>query len=229
MVEDSCGQHLSCVLKNPPGQGRIALLWNQLGRVIRGKFFHKEKIGRCDCIVQQLDTFADERSDGEQFFRRGIEAGLLQERLDAGAKLLDGQRADMLGVEPDGLRIKRVFVTKVNNSVGAVDALECKRRGKLFECEELAVVFGRPAEQAEEVDESLGEESGIAIGGDADYGAMFPFTQLGAVGGDEQREMGEVGRRDAQALEDQQVLEGIGQVILAANDVADALIGVIHA
>ena len=33
----------------------------------------------------------------------------------------------------------------------------------------------------------------------------------------------------AEALEDEQVLEGVGEVILAANDVADAQIGVVDA
>ena len=41
--------------------------------------------------------------------------------------------------------------------------------------------------------------------------------------------MGELGRLDAKAFEDQQVLEGVGKVILAADDVADAEIGVVGA
>ena len=38
-----------------------------------------------------------------------------------------------------------------------------------------------------------------------------------------------MGRLDAEGLEDQQVLEGVGEVILAADDVADAEIGVVGA
>jgi hypothetical protein len=41
--------------------------------------------------------------------------------------------------------------------------------------------------------------------------------------------MGELGRRDAEGLEDEQVLEGVGEVILAADDVGDAEIGVVGA
>ncbi len=100
---------------------------------------------------------------------------------------------------------------------------------ELVESEKLAVVLGRPAEQAEEVDESLGQKAGIAIGGDADDGAVLALGELGAIGGDEQGEMRELGRLDAEGLEDQQVLEGVGEVILAADDVADAQIGVVDA
>ncbi len=41
--------------------------------------------------------------------------------------------------------------------------------------------------------------------------------------------MRELGRVASERLEDQQVLEGVGQVILAADDVADAQIGVVDA
>ena len=53
--------------------------------------------------------------------------------------------------------------------------------------------------QTEEVDKGLGEEAGIAIGGDADNGAVFALGEFGAVGGDEQGKMSELGRRDARA------------------------------
>ena len=58
---------------------------------------------------------------------------------------------------------------------------------------------------------------------------MFPFRQFGAIGGDEQGKMGELGRRGAEAFKDEQMLEGVGQVILAADNVADAEIGVVGA
>ncbi len=58
---------------------------------------------------------------------------------------------------------------------------------------------------------------------------MLALGELGAVGGDQQGEMGELGRRRAEGFEDEQVLEGVGQVILAADDVADAEIGVVGA
>jgi len=41
--------------------------------------------------------------------------------------------------------------------------------------------------------------------------------------------MRELRRGDAEGFENQEVLEGVGEVILAANDVADAQVGVVHA
>ena len=99
-----------------------------------------------------------------------MEAGSREEGLEAGAELVDGECADVLGVEPDGLRVERVVFSEVDDGVGAVDGLESESGGELVESEELAVVLGRPAEEAEEVYEGLGEEAGIAIGSDADDG-----------------------------------------------------------
>ena len=58
---------------------------------------------------------------------------------------------------------------------------------------------------------------------------MLALGELGAIGGNEQGKMGELGRLSAEGFEDQQMLEGVGEVILAANDVGDAQIGVVHA
>ncbi len=82
---------------------------DQVGRVVGGELGEKEEVGGGNGIAQQLDALANERRDGEQLFRRGLKAGLLEEGLEAGAELLDGQGADMLGVEPDGLGIEGVF------------------------------------------------------------------------------------------------------------------------
>ncbi len=158
-----------------------------------------------------------------------MEAGLLEKGLKAGAELVNGKGTDMLGVEPDSFRIEGVVFLEVDHRVGAVDTLESESGGELVKCEELAVVFGRPAEEAEEVDESVGEEAGIAISGDADDGAMAALGELGAVGCDQQGQMCELGRWYAEGLEDQQVLESVGEVVLSANDVADAEVGVVCA
>src|SRR6266568_5714402 len=113
----------------------------------------------------------------------------------------------MLGVEPDGFGIERGFFRRVQDCfseihyrVGTVDALESESGGKLLEGEELAVVLGRPAEQAEEVDEGLGQEAGIAISCDADDGAGAALGELGPVGSAQQRKMGELWRGNTDGL-----------------------------
>src|ERR1035438_7745143 len=113
-----------------PCKRGIALLRDQFRRVIRRKFFHKEEISCRDGVAQQLDSLADQRSDGEQPFARSMEAGLFEKRLDAAAELLHWQRPDMLGVQPQRLGIEGVFLGEINDGVRAVDSLESE---SLFE------------------------------------------------------------------------------------------------
>ena len=54
---------------------------NQLGRVVGRKLVEKEEIRGGDGIPQQLDALANERRDGQQLFRRRVQAGLLKKRL----------------------------------------------------------------------------------------------------------------------------------------------------
>ena len=135
----------------------------------------------------------------------------------------------MLGIEPDSLGVEGVFFGEIDDGVGAVDIFQGEGFTNLVEGHELAVVFGRPAQQAEKVDEGLGEEARIAVGGHADDGAVAALGELCAIGGDEQGKMGELGRRRAETFEDEQMLEGVGEVILAADDVGDAEIGIVGA
>ena len=93
----------------------------------------------------------------------------------------------------------------------------------------LAIVFRRPAQQAQEVDEGLGQKSGIAIGGHADDRSVAALRELGSIGRDQQRKMRELRRRDAGGFEDQDVLEGVREMVLAADDVADPQIGIVGA
>ena len=70
--------------------------------------------------------------------------------------------------------------------------------GEFVEGEKFAVVLGRPAEQAEEVDEGLGQEAGIAISGHADDRAVLALGELGAVGSDEEGKVRELRRLGTQ-------------------------------
>ncbi len=95
------------MLEDAASERGIAFLRDQLGRVVRRELGHEEEIGGGDGIAQELDALADERRDGEQLFRGVDQAGLLEEGLELAAELVDGQGADVLGVEPDGLGIER--------------------------------------------------------------------------------------------------------------------------
>ena len=135
----------------------------------------------------------------------------------------------MLGVKVDGFCVEGGFVAEIDDGVGAVDAFEREKLGEFREGEDFAVVFGRPAEEAEKVDEGAGEEAGVAVGGDADDGAVFALGKLCAVGSDEQGQVRELGRGRAEGFKDEEMLEGVGEVILAANDVGDAKVGIVDA
>ena len=154
MVERGCGENFLGVLEDAAGHGGIAALGrDQLGWVVGSEFFEEEKIGGGRSLYKQLDALADERSYGEELFRRGIKASLFEERLEQRAELLDRQGANMLGVEPDSFRVERgkfrrargCFI-EIDDGVGAVDGLESEGGGELVDREELAVVLGRPAD-----------------------------------------------------------------------------------
>ena len=145
MVEIGGGEDLLGGLEHAQGHRGVALLRDQFGGVVRGQLRNKEKIGGGDGIAQQLDAFADERRNGRDFLRRRMKGRLLEERLKAAAQLVDGQSADVLGIEPDGFFIERELFIEVDDGVGAIDAFEREKIGELVEGKELAIVLGRPA------------------------------------------------------------------------------------
>ena len=69
-----------------------------------------------------------------------------------------------------------------------------KSLGEFLARHQLAIVLGRPAEQAEEIHERVREETGIAIGGDGNDRAVNALRELGSIGRDEQREVRELRR-----------------------------------
>ena len=107
VIESGCGENFQRVLEDAAGQCGIAFLGDQLGGVVGGELGEEEEVGGGDGIAQELDALTDKRSDGEKLFGRGMEAGLLEKGLEQRAELLDGQGADILGVEPQGLGIER--------------------------------------------------------------------------------------------------------------------------
>ena len=58
---------------------------------------------------------------------------------------------------------------------------------------------------------------------------MFAFGKLAAIRGHQQRQVSKLWRLDACRPENQNVFERVGQVILTANDVTNAQIGVVGA
>ena len=124
------------MLKDAKGHRCISSLgWDELGRVVGGQLGEKEKVRGRYGLAEKLDALADERGHGGDLYGRRMNAGLLEEGLEKGlkaaAQLVDGQGANMLGVEPDGLGIEGVFFSKVDDGIGAVDALLGESCGEL--------------------------------------------------------------------------------------------------
>ncbi len=135
----------------------------------------------------------------------------------------------MFGVKPEGFGVEGFFLGEVDDGVGAVDAFEGEEVDDFVAGELFAIVLGGPAEEAEEIEEGLGKEAGVAVGGDRYDGSVDALGKLHPVGRHEQRQVGEGRRLGAGSLEDQFVFERIGKVLLAADDVGDAEVGIVGA
>src|ERR1019366_3548738 len=95
---------------------------------------------------------------------------------------------------------QRALGSKVSSGVGAIDAFEREGIGEFLQGHLVAIVFWRPAEQAQKVDEGLRKEASIAVSGDADYGTVAALRELRSVGRDQQRKMRELRRLNAGRL-----------------------------
>src|SRR5581483_1638772 len=96
---------------------------------------------------------------------------------------------------------------EVHNGVRAVDSFQRQDLDQLLPAHFCAVVFGRPSQQTEEVDECFGEKSGVAISCDADDGSVAALRKFGAIRRDKQGKMSELRRLVSGGLEDQDVLK----------------------
>jgi len=182
------------VPKDFAGQRGIAFLRDQLRRIVRRELIDEEEISGGDSIFQQLNPLANKRGDGQKLLRQGRETSLLEKWLEEQSEPFNGQRADVLGVKVDCFRVEGRIFRKVDDSVGAVDAFKRESGGELVEREDFAIVFRRPAEQAEKIDEGAREKPGVAVGGDADDRAVLALGELCAVGRNQQRKMRELRR-----------------------------------
>src|SRR5208337_4986993 len=127
--------------------------------------------------------------DLQHFFGRHVESGFAHDRQQALAQVFNRQPANVLGVQPERFGIEGIFgrgqqiprfarndnlvgswqLLEVHHRIRAVDALERDGVNEFLAAHLGAVVFRRPAQQAEEIDERLGQESGVAVRGDAGF------------------------------------------------------------
>ena len=102
---------------------------------------------------------------------------------------------------------------------------EVEQRHRLVGADDLLVAVA-PAEPQEIVAHRLRQEPQFAILGHA-QGAV-PLAELGAVRAMDQRDMGEARRLAADRTVELDLAEGVGQVVVAANDMGDPHVDVVH-
>ena len=96
-------------------------------------------------------------------------------------------------------------------------AVEIEGGDQLVAGEDLLIAV-RPAEAGEIVDEPVGQEAEVAIGRDG-HGAVA-LAEPRLVGPENQRDVPEGGQGIAERLIEQDLPRGVGEVIVAADDVA---------
>ena len=148
----------------------------------------------------------------------------------AGPQLLVEERQEPLdevvGLEAaDPLAVHPFEPLAVEDRAALLDVLEVEPPGQVVEREDLLFRAGRPAQQRQEVDHRLGDEALAAVVGDR--GLALALAHLRPVGVEDERQVAE--RRDvvAERPEQQDVLRGVRDVVLAADDVADRHVRVV--
>ncbi len=120
--------------------------------------------------------------------------------------------------------VQAVELGEVEPGRGAADCVEIEPSDGLFGRDDLVVTVA-PAEAHEIVAQRFGQVALVAIGIDAE-GAM-PLGELGSVGTMDQRQMGKFGDRPVEGTVDLGLAEGVVEVVVAADDVADLHIMVV--
>ena len=137
----------------------------------------------------------------------------------------------MLSVQPQRLGVDLVgpsLFAELHGGVGAQHVLDLEQVSNLLQGQDLAVVFGGPAQQADVVDETRGKETHVPVAGHADDRAMPALGQFRSVRADEQRHVPEFRHVVSERFKQHDVLEGVGEVVLAANHMGDLQVAVVH-
>ena len=133
-------------------------------------------------------------------------------------KLSIGHAIDVLGINP--IKLLGVEGRRVLG-----DAVERELAGQDIARDDRGLAVERPAEQRQIVDEGVGQVTGVAVllhrGGAVALGELF------AVGTQDHGDVGERGHGRAEGLVDHDLTRGVGQVVVAADDMGDLHHGVV--
>ena len=137
---------------------------------------------------------------------------------DLVGKLSIGHAVDVLGIDP-------VELLGVEGRRVLGDAVERELAGQDIARDDRGLAVERPAEQCQIVDEGVGQVTGVAVL--LHRGGAVALGELLAVGTQDHGDMGECGHGRAEGLVDHDLARGVGQMIVAADDVGDLHHGVV--
>jgi hypothetical protein len=138
----------------------------------------------------------------------------------AAQQLLGGHGGNVLRVHPEQL-------LGVEDRRRGADLVERELVFHLRARQDLAIASGRPAEQRQEVEERLGQDPLVAPL--LDRGGAVALGELLAVRPEDHAEVRELRDRRAEGAEERDVLGRVGQMVVAADDVRDPHVRVVHA
>ena len=165
-------------------------------------------------VLELAQLLLHDGEDGAEVGARGAQAG----RLEAGR----GEPGELgRGEGAEGGLVDGRHLALVEAGVGLVDVPELELRDDVGDGQDLAPVLRRPAQQAEVIAHRLGQVAAVAVL--LDEGAAVALGHLaGAVGLEDEGDVGVGRQRRAEGAEELDVLRGVGEVVLAADDVGDA-------
>ena len=137
---------------------------------------------------------------------------------DLVGKLGVGHAVDVLGIDPvellgvEGRRVLR-------------DAVERELAGQDIARNDRGLAVERPAEQRQIVDEGIGQVAGVAVL--LHRGGAVALGEFLAVGAQDHGDVRERRHGRAEGLVDHDLARGVGQMVVAADDVGDLHHGVV--
>ena len=137
---------------------------------------------------------------------------------DLVGKLGIGHAVDVLGIDP-------VELLGVEGRRVLGDAVERKLAGQDVARDDRGLAVERPAEQRQVVDEGVGKVAGVAVL--LHRSCAVALGELLTVGAQDHGDVGERGHGRAEGLVDHDLARGVGQVVVAADDMGDLHHGVV--
>ncbi len=182
-------------------------------------------------VLQHLHPLAPSRYLAEQL-HLGLHGGKKLTQLSGvlqpgGGAEGHGQFDELVGRQAhDVLLVHPLALRDVELGGSAIHILEREEVDELLLAENFVIALAAPTEQGYEVNDGIGQEPFLRV--IAELSTNVALAHLGAVRVLDEGDVGVHGRLHAKGVEKLQVLEGVHDVILAADDVRNLHLDVVH-